>query len=95
MLVRPPRLPEMIPQFDSSRGALTHRCVENVFLSAECFGPYFSHKGGKDARHSLRETGSDSFLGEAFCRSEISSRPAGGAPTLPWRTISLALSDLP
>ena len=33
--------------------------------------------------YSLSETGSDSFLGDAFWRSEINSRPEGGTPTLP------------
>src|SRR5262245_54682263 len=43
------------------------------------------------ALYSFNETGSDSFFGEFLLKREINSPPAAGTPTLPSRTISLAL----
>ncbi len=48
----------------------------------------------KDA-YSFSDTGSDSFLGDCLSNSETNSRPEAGVPTLPWRTISLALRSRP
>ncbi len=41
--------------------------------------------------YSFRDTGSDSFFGDFLSNRKISSRPEAGTPTLPSRTISLAL----
>ena len=43
------------------------------------------------ADYSFSDTGSDSFFGDFLSNGEINSRPEGGTPTLPSRTISLAL----
>ena len=45
--------------------------------------------------YSLRETGSERFLGEARSRREMSSRPEAGVAARPWRTISLAERERP
>ena len=45
--------------------------------------------------YSLSDTGSDSFLGDCLSNKEINSWPEAGMPTLPWRTISLALRSRP
>src|SRR6266849_6246052 len=45
--------------------------------------------------HSLRDTGSDSFLGDCLSNNEINWRPEAGMPTLPWRAISFALMSRP
>ncbi len=41
--------------------------------------------------YSFSDTGSDSFFGDFRSNKETSSRPEAGTPTLPSRTISLAL----
>jgi len=45
--------------------------------------------------YSLSDTGSDSFLGDRLSNKATNSRPEEGIPTLPWRTISLALRSRP
>jgi hypothetical protein len=47
------------------------------------------------ASYSLSDTGSDSFLGDCLSNKATNWRPEEGMPTLPWRTISLALRSRP
>src|SRR5258708_10519565 len=45
--------------------------------------------------YSFSDTGSDSFFGDFLSNKETSSRPEAGMPTLPSRTISLAVGLRP
>src|SRR5215469_16688843 len=45
--------------------------------------------------YSFNETGSDRFFGDCLFSRATSSRPDAGTPTLPSRTICLALSSRP
>ena len=45
--------------------------------------------------YSFSDTGSDSFFGDFLSSREINSRPEAGTPTLPSRTICLALRARP
>jgi len=47
------------------------------------------------ATYSCNDLGSDSFFGDTLSSNATNSRPEAGTLTLPWRTISLALSLRP
>jgi hypothetical protein len=63
-----------------------HRCTKIVW-PRRCFAIVRDY--------SFRDAGSDSFFGDFLSHKETSSRPEAGTPTLPSRTISLAVRFRP
>ncbi len=86
-------------RFSPSTAAMTSDISRVVFLDCARRNlrliPGLTHHTVFARAYSCSDLGSDSFFGDFLFNKEINSRPEAGTPTLPSRTISLALRSRP